>query len=110
MFELIANSQTTDDLLIALRAVNVALTVVTAAAVGVRINYDWGSLSRGWRVTVIGLASFPASAAYGSFEQLRQGAQPGIRTLLVTIACLVTLLGLWLSRRDRQPPRTTPRR
>lgn len=91
------------DFLETLRAANVAVTILTAAALAVRANYDWATLSPGWRITIVGLVFLIAVLAFGSFEAHQQRAPVGYRTLGVTIACLIVLVGLWVTRRQDHP-------
>lgn len=88
------------------RAANVALALATAVLLWVRINDDWHHLSKGFRVVVTGQVLFPLVACYGSAEAYLQDAVTGIRPLFVTAACLVILVGLWLTR-DEPPPKPT---
>lgn len=83
-----------------LRAVNVTLTLLTAAILFVRLNDKWWTFTTGWRTVMLGLWLLPVVGAYGSAESYVQSAPPGARTVAITVACSVILLGLWLSRHD----------
>lgn len=89
-----------DQPLITLRAINVAVTIFTAAGLAVVYNADWHRLATGLRIVVGGEVLLLLAGAYGSAEQLHQDAPAGWRTLLVTVACLVILTGLVLHRRE----------
>lgn len=91
-----------------LRAFNAVIALVATVMLIIRINDDWHTISRGWRLGIIGLALYPATVTYGSIEQLVQGGSPfGWRTLLITVASLTTIAGLVASRRRPPPPRAT---
>lgn len=94
------------DLLELLRTANVAVTVVTATVLALRINTDWATLTRGWRITILGLLSLILVGTYGSWEALRQAAPVGARTPGVTLSCVLILIGLWVTRHDQHPPRS----
>lgn len=85
-----------------LRWANVALTIIVTAGLGMRINDIWAGLTWGRKIIFTGMLLFPLVGAYGSYEAYAQAAPVGLRTPLVTLACGVTLLGLWISRHDQE--------
>ncbi|MEQ7847706.1 hypothetical protein [Nocardioides kribbensis] len=84
----------------ALRAVNVTLTLLTAAVLFIRLNDLWRTFTVGRRTVLAGLFSLLLVGAYGSAESYVQHAPAGARTPAITLVCGVILLGLWLSRHD----------
>lgn len=84
----------------AVRALNVALSVVAAAGMLLRLNDTWDVRTRGFRVTMAGVVGLLAVVAYGSSEAYAAALPTGERTPLVSLACLTVLVGLWISRHD----------
>lgn len=91
-----------------LRIVNVTLAVIAAVGFFVRVNDVWARVSRGGRVLRVGMLALIATAAYASAENYAQHTPPGIRVPMVTVSCVLVLVGLWISRHDRDPLNTAP--
>ena len=97
------------ELLIVLRALNVALAIFAAAGLLMRLNDDWGHLQPGRRLLYTGGVMFPIVAAYASAENYVQGGPVGARIPLTTAACLVVHVGLWRVQRAEHKRRRAER-
>lgn len=96
------------------RFVNVGLISLTAFFLFVRFNDLWGSVNLGGKLIFNGIVLTFLIGGYGSAEAYWQHAATGIRSPLLSLSCLLILVGLWISRRDpwiRDPSgRDTPRK
>lgn len=88
----------------AVRFLNVPVSLLTAVMLAVRVNDIWHQLSLGRRFTFGGSAGAFLLYAYGSAESYAQDAPAGERVPLITVVCLLVLVGLWLSRHERTVP------
>ena len=78
-----------------LRLVNVVLAAIALVTYAIRINNVWEHRTKGQRTIRVGFIALLLSVAYGSAESWAQQAPVGFRSVLLTIACLIVLLGLW---------------
>lgn len=83
-----------------LRAVNVALSLVAVAMLYVRLVDTWAHLSRGIKIARAGIVLFAVAAAVGSGVKYVLHTPTDWSIFLVTAACLLVDVGMWLSRHD----------
>ncbi len=87
------------------RFIIAALTLTAFLFFAIRINDDWRSLSRGWKVTRCSLLGAIFVLAYGTVEVMQ--AEPaiplGTRNILIPVAVIGLLVGLWMVRKEPSP-------
>lgn len=88
-----------DEPLLLFRAVNVTVYILAAALYLVRTSDLWAGENRGQRVKRLGIGSTLAAVAAGSINAYRLDVPPSWATPMFTATGVLTLLGLWLTRR-----------
>jgi hypothetical protein len=71
----------------------------------IRTNDDWKGMSRGWKVTRLGVAVLIFIGAWGTVEimTIEPPVPLGTRNILLPIGLSLVGVGLWLIRKDHAP-------
>lgn len=87
------------------RLFNAALVSAAFILFSVRLNDDWRSLTRGWKVLRLGVLGLLFAGAFGVIETML--AEPpvalGARSFVITVVVIVVLIGLWMVRKEDPP-------
>ncbi|SDC46873.1 hypothetical protein [Nocardioides lianchengensis] len=90
------------EVLDALRALNVPLSLAALAGLLVRANDIYAALTFGRRLAWAGVLLLFVAATSGSAIKYVRHAPTDVSVPVVTLACSLVVVGLWLSRGERE--------
>lgn len=85
------------------RAVNVPLSLAAFLMLAIRVNDTWPGLRRGDRLTRVGILLGLFCGALGSAVKYVVGAPVDPSICLWSAACLLVVVGQWVTRPHRRP-------